>query len=411
MDKTISEKAAHYVEKLYKEYPNPYLHYHTFGHARKVVAHSEEIAAHYQLELEDMTVVVIAAWFHDVGHLLSDIPDHETKSVEMMRDFMQQQQADEKLIQNIEECILATRMPHDPKNLLQEILCDADTFHFGTDEFKKTNKKIRKEYRDRNFTAVLPEWERNTLELLERHKFFTSYCQVLLGEGKQKNIERAKRKYLKASSDAKTEELEEFKDPKVSKNRIALIAKGIQTMLRLTSQNHLRLSDMADGKANILISVNSIIISVVLGVLVRRLETDPYLTIPTILFLLFSVTTIILAIMATRPKISEGSFTKDDIINKRTNLLFFGNFYKSSLNEYEWAMDMMMSDKDYLYSTLVKDIHQLGVVLARKYKLVRLAYTIFMVGIIVCVCAFTLATILKNPATSTTVTIPSHGPL
>jgi len=173
-------------------------------------------------------------------------------------------------------------------------------------------------------------------------------------------------------------------------------------MLRLTSDNHLQLSEMADGKANILISVNAIIISVILSVLVRRLEVDTYLTIPTILFLIVSVTTIVIAILATRPKISEGKFSDEDIVNKKTNLLFFGNFYKASLEQYETAMHVMMGDSDYLYGSLIKDIYALGVVLARKYKLIRLAYNIFMIGIVVSVLAFAIAVYVNNLNSGTT---------
>jgi len=169
------------------------------------------------------------------------------------------------------------------------------------------------------------------------------------------------------------------------------MSKGIQTMLRMTSGNHLRLSDMADHKANILISVNAIIISVMLSILLRKLEEVPYLIIPTIIFLAVAVTTIVISIIATRPKVGGGYFSKQDVIEKKTNLLFFGNFYKASYEEYDEAMREMMQDTDYLYGSLIKDIYTLGTVLGRKYKLVRLAYNIFMVGIIVSVLAFAVA--------------------
>ena len=86
-----------------------------------------------------------------------------------------------------------------------------------------------------------------------------------------------------------------------------------------------------------------------------------------------------------------GTFTSQDILDKKTNLLFFGNFYKASYEEYNSAMRKMMSDTDYLYGSLIKDIYTLGTVLGRKYKLVRWAYNIFMIGIIVSVIAFALA--------------------
>jgi hypothetical protein len=120
--------------------------------------------------------------------------------------------------------------------------------------------------------------------------------------------------------------------------------------------------------------------------------------------------TIIIAILATRPVITEGRFSREDVLEKRTNLLFFGNFYKSSLEEYEWAMATMMTDRNYLYGMLIKDIHQLGVVLARKYKLVRLAYNIFMFGLIASVIAFTIAAMM-NTNEPTTINNATGTPL
>jgi hypothetical protein len=141
-------------------------------------------------------------------------------------------------------------------------------------------------------------------------------------------------------------------------------------------------------------------------VLLRRLEVDTYLIFPTVFFLLFSLVTIVIAIMATRPKVSGGQFSKEDILNKRTNLLFFGNFHKASLQEYEWGMQEMMKDQDYLYGTLVKDIYYLGVVLGKKYRLLRLAYIIFMVGIIIAVLAFSLAVIMNKGGSTNSAAMP-----
>jgi MFS-type transporter involved in bile tolerance (Atg22 family) len=200
-------------------------------------------------------------------------------------------------------------------------------------------------------------------------------------------------------------------EKKAQKVNQGLVSRGMQTALRLGSQNHLELSQMADGKANILISVNAIIISVILSVLLNRLDANPHLMIPTILFLTSSVITVVIAILATRPKLTEGTFTKEDIRQRRTNLLFFGSFYKSSLEDYTWAMDEMLKDKDYLYGTVVKDIYFLGIVLGRKYRLLRTAYNVFMVGLIVAVLAFTVFTILNTPSGHTTVINASGSPL
>ena len=181
------------------------------------------------------------------------------------------------------------------------------------------------------------------------------------------------------------------------KKQQAAQIKGIQTMMRVMNDNHIEFSAIADNKANLLISVNAIMISVILSVLVRRLETDPHLRIPTIIFLIVGVTTIVLAILSTKPKVSSGVFTRDDVLNRRINLMFFGNYYKSRVEDYEWGMKKLMNDPDYLYGTMIRDMHQLGVVLAKKYRLISAAYSVFMYGIIITIIAFVIAILSGTP--------------
>jgi hypothetical protein len=145
---------------------------------------------------------------------------------------------------------------------------------------------------------------------------------------------------------------------------------------------------MADNKAHIMISVNSIILSVVISLLIRHLDEHQNLVIPTIILVLFCVTATIFAVLSTRPNVSRGVFTREDIFHKKTNLLFFGNFHSMKLDDYDWAMKEMMADKDYLYGSIIKDIYYLGVVLAKKYKYLRISYNIFMFGLVISMVAF-----------------------
>ena len=230
-------------------------------------------------------------------------------------------------------------------------------------------------------------------------------------KGKQGNIETLRQKIAKRAIGNEESTLFPNEKNNNDKQANALLSKGIQTMMRTASSNHLRLSYMADRKANILISVNAIIISVSISLLFRRFDESPFLITPTAIFLVFSVATIIISILATRPNITGGNFTKEDITNKKINLLFFGNFYKATLEDYKWGMSMMMRDPDYLYGSLIKDVYYLGVVLARKYKLLRIAYNIFMVGIVISVIAFTIAAFTKSPESTTVITTPHSSPL
>ncbi len=132
-------------------------------------------------------------------------------------------------------------------------------------------------------------------------------------------------------------------------------------------------------------------ISITMTVLVTRFDEVPNLILPTLIFLLFSLATIVFAILSTRPNISSGTFTKEDIKHNKVNLLFFGNFYNMKLDEYEWGIEELMKNDEHLYSTMIKDQYFLGKVLAKKYKLLRIAYNLFMIGIIVSVIVFVLA--------------------
>jgi hypothetical protein len=183
---------------------------------------------------------------------------------------------------------------------------------------------------------------------------------------------------------------EKKKKDKKSSGKRNTYSRGADSMLRLTARTQINLSSIADNKSNILISLNGIIISLGLAALVSRFKQDPAIILPTIIFLIFSLSTIVLAILSTRPNITTGKFTRADIEKKKVNLLFFGNFYNMPLPEYEWAIREMINDDKYLYAAMIKDQYYLGKVLAKKYKLLRWAYNIFMVGIVVSVIAFLL---------------------
>lgn len=167
--------------------------------------------------------------------------------------------------------------------------------------------------------------------------------------------------------------------------------RGIETMFRTTSKNHMELSAIADNKANIMISINSIILSVMVSVLIRKLEEYPHLIIPSLLITLVCLSTIVTAVLATRPNVTKGKFEREDITNKEANLLFFGNFHKMSLKDYKWGMTQMLKDGDYLYGSMIKDIYFLGAVLGKKYSMLRLCYTIFMYGFVISILAFIVA--------------------
>jgi hypothetical protein len=170
--------------------------------------------------------------------------------------------------------------------------------------------------------------------------------------------------------------------------------RAVQTMFKNTSSNHQRLSVMADNKAFIMITVNSIIISVAIGLFIGKLMNRPLMLWPTVLLLLVNIATIIYSVLATRPNIPGGTFTREDLDQKKVNLLFFGSYYKMDLAEFEYGIKQMMDDNEFLYGSFIKDIYWQGKILGRKFKLLRIAYDIFMYGIAASVIGYVLAALL-----------------
>jgi HD superfamily phosphodiesterase len=388
------KKLEEYVTGLFETHKSDHLIFHNIDHTRSVVERASEIAGHYDISDIDMRILQMATWFHDTGYLVAPPHLHEENSVELMKEFALENSLPQYEVDTAAECIMATKKLKDPETLLQKIVCDADAYHLGTKEFKKTNKQVYEEFylhpgKDKSKAAYRQE----TIDMLAKHRYYTDYCNELLNDIKLKNMKSLEKKAAKKQkqeekkSEEAVPEREGHDMPMISEKKSGT-TKGMQTMLRLTSTNHIQLSEMADNKANILISVNAIIISIIISVLLRKLQTDPYLAIPTMVFLFFSVVTMVLGILATRPKTNTGVFADEDVANKKTNLLFFGNFHNMELGQYENAMRSMMQDSDYLYGSMVQDIYFLGRVLGRKYKLLRWAYNIFMVGIIISVVLF-----------------------
>jgi len=150
----------------------------------------------------------------------------------------------------------------------------------------------------------------------------------------------------------------------------------------------MQLSSMADSKAHILLSINSIIISILISMVGKKLEQTRYLIIPTGLLLCICLVSIVFSVLATQPKVSNGVFTKDQVRDKEANLFFFGNFHKMDMKTFNWAVREVMTDNNYLYSSMTRDIYCLGKVLAVKYRYLNIGYKVFMFGLIASVLAF-----------------------
>lgn len=395
--KPITEAASDYVFDMMKaKLPGVYV-YHNFKHTEEVVDAARKIGNKSGLTPEEIEVVTLAAYFHDSG-FTEKCDNHEDVSIEIARNFLKEKNYKEENIEKIVGCINATRYPQAPKNLLEEVVCDADLFHLGTKDFTDKSDLLRVEWEktgNKHYSEL--EWMKINIDFLTSHKFFTRYARKSQDDTKSEMLVKLQKKYRKRieereEDDKKTQKLDLEKQKIEARKEASMKSdRGIETMFRNTVRTHVEFSGLADGKANIMISINTLIIGAIVTVLIRKLDVNPQLIIPTFILLLVSLTCIVFGVLVTRPKITEGKFTKEDIQKKSTNLLFFGNFYNMNLKDFEWGMNEMMNDKEFLYGSMIKDFYFLGQVLGRKYKYLSICYTIFMYGIIISVIAYIIA--------------------
>ncbi|WP_299273127.1 Pycsar system effector family protein [uncultured Psychroserpens sp.] len=389
---TLVLEAEKYVVGFLNENLDPKFVYHNLAHTQRVVSKVKELTESSNLSEDEKHILVIAAWFHDTG-FTKTIEGHEKESVQIADHFLKSKEVEATTIELISNIILATQMGYEPKNQLESIIRDADCAHVSSKNYDEFASLLRKEWElTQDKFISKPNWVNDNISFLTNHTFYTDIAASKWEKRKGKNLANLLQSQNKIKEN--TEKLKQKKaELSFKKHKLDLPERGIETMFRVALRNHITLSDIADTKANILLSVNAIIISLVLSNLVSKLDnpSNDYLIWPTVIFAGFTVASIVLSVLATRPNVTQGKFNKQDVADKKVNLLFFGNFHKMKLDEFEWAMNEMMQDRDYLYSSLTKDLYFLGLVLNRKYSLLRTTYTVFMIGIVVSVIAFGIA--------------------
>ncbi len=387
MSDSIREEVAAKVTDILTDQLGPEYLFHNLRHTQRVVRAVNTLSEGQGCSERERELLETAAWFHDTGYTVKR-KGHEEESAKIAKNILTEMGAEPDFISAVVQLIMATERNYHPKTPLEAIMKDADTKHLSVKSYRAISETLREEL-ERTATQhfSVTQWRKENIQLFRTgHQYYTDYAIENWQAGKDKNLRRLLKDEKKERRLIKKEKLKaKFKNESPDR--------GVQTLYRTTLRNHIKLSDIADTKSNILLSVNAIIISLALSNLIPKLDnpSNDYLIVPTIIFIIFSIISMIMSISATRPNVTSGTFTPQDVAEKKVNLLFFGNFHKMELGAYEAAIDTMLKDKDYIYKSLTKDLYYLGIVLERKYRILRWTYTIFMLGMILSVIAFAIS--------------------
>lgn len=382
---TVVKDAEEYVFNLFKEkLPNDYV-YHNFNHTIETVKACKKLSKSYNLTNRDYEVLMLAAWFHDTGYI-SVYENHEAESVKFMKEYLTGNYPEEE-IREIEALILSTRYQSVPDGSMQEILHDADYINLGRKNFNRRADLLRIEWeRILNKTYNEEEWAQIQLQFLINTSFKTEEAILNYNEQREQNIlkQRSKIEELKLER-AKAEEKKNAKPVKDGR--------GIETLYRSLYNYHINLTSIADNKANMMISINTIIISIVItlfGTGFTFSSEDALGSVrfvfPMAFLLITSLLAVVFAILSARPTVT--SKEKYELSRKESSILFFGNFAQLQLKEFVDRIKELKQEKEELYDSMSIDIYYLGSVLVKKYNYLSWSYNIFMFGMVICAVGF-----------------------
>lgn len=395
-----------YIKNYFADHIREEYVFHDLEHTVQSVAAVHMIGEGFQLQEREMLVLQLATWFHDTGYFEGP-KDHEARSCTHAEEYLRGKITDEEL-EAVVGCIKATKVPQQPNTLLEQIICDADLSHLGMESYWDRNGKLRQEFiLTKKAIMSEQEWLDFELNFMLNHNYHTAVANELFNKRKAKHIKSLLKQKRRLNPD-KAPTLEELalldeeqksidikKVLRKSENelKMARFGRGVETMYRTTYRTHTNLSSMADSKANLMLSVNAIVISIVVSNLLPKLQDGPTvkLIVPTIMLTATCLGSMVYATLATRPKVTEGKVTREAIKQRKANLLFFGNFYNMSLDEFQWGVNEMLKDPEFLYSSMSRDLYFLGIVLAKKYQYLSICYNIFMYGLILSVAAFAIS--------------------
>jgi len=407
-EQLLNEVEAHIADFFAQNISSEYV-FHDLGHTIQTVAATKTIGEGFRLDPQDMLTVLLATWFHDTGYAEGPA-DHEDRSCANVARFLEGKIPAEH-ISEVQACIRATKVPQKPESLLGQIIGDADLSHLGMEIYWDRTSRLRQEFvLTRGNVMSDQDWVDFEINFMLTHEYHTVVAQELFNKRKAKHIQQLLKQKRRLNPNlaptideiSLLEEKEKTGDLKKvlkeSENEIksARFGRGVETMYRTTYRTHTNLSAMADSKANLMLSVNAIVITLLVSNLLPKLQEGASWKViaPTILLTATCLGSMVFATLATRPKITEGTVTREAIKQRKANLLFFGNFYNMKLEDFQWGVNEMLTDPEFLYTSMSRDLYFLGIVLAKKYKYLSACYNIFMYGLIISIAAFGVAAVM-----------------
>ncbi len=380
----IISKTEEFVTNLFQEKLSADYCYHNLQHTLGMRDAAQQLAEKQEVTEEEKEEIELACLLHDTGYTEA-YAGHEAASHRIAQSFLKQQDYPQHKLEHVLQLIDATAAGAHPETMPEQIIKDADYVHLADENYPKFNEALRREWAqllDRQYED--PEWYQLNYDFFKTHQYFTPAARQLFELQKNQNQKQLK-KIVKKTKKTKIKTAD-------SGALLASIgdSRSAQMMFKTSLRNHLDLSNLADNKSNIMLSVNALIITVAIPLVSSYAHKAEYIIYPMGLLMISCLISMIFATLATRPIKMLGYTSKEQIQAKESNLFFFGNFYDMSFQEYQEGIQQVIADEEGLDNTIMRDLFFLGRSLGTKYRQLRICYNIFMVGIVSTVLIFAI---------------------
>ncbi len=189
--KKLLEEIQQGALKMLKEKLPRDLDYHNYEHTLDVLHAAELLATEEKVSGEDMDALRTAAIFHDCGYIKTR-HEHEEESCLIATDLLSSNGFEKSFIDKVCEIIRATKIPHEPKNKLSQIMCDADLDYLGRDDFFPISHNVYLEFKKFGVVKDEAEWNKLQIRFFESHKYFTPTAIRLRKQKKMEHLEMLK---------------------------------------------------------------------------------------------------------------------------------------------------------------------------------------------------------------------------
>jgi predicted MPP superfamily phosphohydrolase len=371
----ILSEATNFVRQWYQKKMPATLAFHSFLHVQEVLKVVDKLIQKEGIEPEEAVQLQLAGQFQYTG-LANDTKHYQEESVKVFTQFLAKQGHTAEAFQLGIDLILSTKQNKTTSHL-EQILYDANHYYLGKKNFFTHAKLIRLEWEHingKNYTEKA--WSKELMNLIINTNYYTKWARKKYSKQKLKNLAKQKELAVKAG--------ERTLKSKTGKN----IGRAVDTLYRTNFRNHINLSQIADGKANMMISINTIVLSIVItvssagiGFIEDFLNNHLIYLLPILIILLSSVIALIFAVFSARPTITN-SQPEIDLKKKDVNLLYFGSFIHIEKEAFVDYLSELKKDQNRLYDDLASDLYNLGLVLDKKYRLLTYSYNIFVGGVV-----------------------------